>query len=228
MARYIQHIHLKKPDDFVYFIMNDYLQKNEFIMSDWKGEPAYRAGNPMTDGYRYLKWSYQDGFFHLEAWLKGSFGGEWNLEGYTAILVKKPYRESLEALIRVLQQEIPAPQPVGAQNMAGMQGNVPNNGAWNNQYSNMPGQQVIPVQTVDNHKAATGALTMGILSLVFCWIPIVAIVLGCLGISRARMGSGSSKDGAAKTGKICSIIGISLGVILWVFNFMYSMMGIWY
>ena len=40
MARYVKDITLNKPDDFVAFIVNDYLQKNKFVMSDWHGEPA--------------------------------------------------------------------------------------------------------------------------------------------------------------------------------------------
>ena len=57
MARFVQDLALNKPDDFVYFIMNDYLQKNGFVMSDWKGEPAYKAGDGVMEGYKYLKWS---------------------------------------------------------------------------------------------------------------------------------------------------------------------------
>ena len=55
MARYVRELVLNKPDDFVSFMMNDYLQKNKFSMSDWKGEPAYRAGDAMMEGYKYLK-----------------------------------------------------------------------------------------------------------------------------------------------------------------------------
>ena len=29
---------LNKPRRFVTFIMNDYLQKNQFVVSEWKGE----------------------------------------------------------------------------------------------------------------------------------------------------------------------------------------------
>ena len=91
----------------MYFIMNDYLQKQKFAMSDWKGEPAYRTGDGFVEGYKYLKWSYGNGHFHLEAWIKGSFGGEMGLEGFMGCLVKKPYRESLEQLVQVLQQPLP-------------------------------------------------------------------------------------------------------------------------
>ena len=101
-----------------------------------------------------------------------------------------------------LQQPVPLPQ--GMQNPQGAQG--------------MPNPQPIPVHTVDNTKAATMALTFGILSLVFCWIPIVSIIFACLGISRARMGSGSSKASQAKTGKILCIVGLVLAIVLWIAN----------
>ena len=82
--------------------MNDYLQKNGFTMSDWKGEPAYRAGDAMMEGYKYLKWSYVNGRFHLEAWLKGTFGGEWGLEGFVGTLQKKPYKNNLLQLMSTI------------------------------------------------------------------------------------------------------------------------------
>lgn len=211
MARFTQDIVLNKPDDFVYFIMNDYLQKNEFTMSNWKGEPAYQAGNAMVDGLRFLKWSYANGVLHLEAWLKGSMGGEWNLDGFVGCLMKKPYKESLMQLITVLQQTIPSPQ-----NMQGAPGAE----------AGADGKQVVHVQTVDNHSAATMGLVLGILSIVFCWLPLIAIILGCIGYSRARLGMCSSKAGAAKAGKVCSMIGIILGIVLWAMNFLLSMAGI--
>ena len=77
MARFVRDLVINQPDDFVHFIMNDYLQKNQFIMADWKGEPAYRAGDAMLEGYKYLKWFYSNGALHLEAWIKGTAGGEW-------------------------------------------------------------------------------------------------------------------------------------------------------
>lgn len=195
MARYVKELVLNQPGDFVQFIMNDYLQKNGFVMSDWKGEPAYRAGDPALEGYKYLKWSYMNGVFHLEAWMKGTFGGEWNLEGFVGSLQKKPYRESLEQLLRILQQ----PLPQGQQ---------------------MPMGAPIPVQTADNTGAATMALVFGILSVVIgLLIPIVGILMGCLGFSRARMGAGSSKAGQAKIGKILCIIGIVVAIVMWVLNF---------
>ena len=51
MARYVKDLVLNKPEDFVTFIMNDYLQKNQFVVSEWKGEPAYRTGDALMDGF---------------------------------------------------------------------------------------------------------------------------------------------------------------------------------
>lgn len=199
MARYIQDVVLNKPDDFVSFIMNDYLQKNGFKMSDWKGEPAFRAGDPMMEGYKFLKWSYVNGVFHLEAWLKGTFGGEWNLNGFVGIMMKKPYRQNLEQLITILQQSIPQP---------GMGAGQPGS----------PVPDVIQVQTVDNSSQATQALVFGILSLVFCWSLIFSILFACLAFSRSRMGAKSTKASQAQTGKILAIVGICLTLVLYILS----------
>lgn len=200
MARYVRDLVLNKPDDFVQFMMNDFLRKNSFVMSDWKGEPAYRTGDAMMEGYKYLKWNYSGGIFHLEAWMKGTFGGEWNLDGFVGTLQKKPYKASLEQLFVALNQPIPMNQT-----------GVPE------QMSPMP--NVVPVQTVDNSSAATMGLVFGIFSLIFAFlIPLVSILLACLGFSRARMGAGSSKAGLAKAGKILCIIGIIAAIVMWGLN----------
>ena len=104
MARYVKDLVLNKPEDFVTFIMNDYLQKNQFVVSEWKGEPAYRTGDALIEGYKYLKWSYENGTLHLEAWMKSTFGKEMGLDGFVGALQKKPYREGLEQLFHVLKQ----------------------------------------------------------------------------------------------------------------------------
>ena len=204
MARYVKELVLNKPEDFVQFMMNDYLRKNSFVMADWKGEPAYRTGDAMMEGYKYLKWYYNNGVFHLEAWMKGTFGGEWNLDGFVGTLQKKPYRESLEQLFEALKQPLPMEQ-----GMAAGQGGMPGN-------PGQPYQNVVPVHTVDNSGAATMGLLFGILSIVFAFlVPIVSILLACLGYSRARMGAGSRKAGQAKAGKILCIIGIITAIVMW-------------
>lgn len=246
MARFVKDVILDKPEDFVYFIMNDYLQKQKFAMSDWKGEPAYRTGDGFVEGYKYLKWSYGNGHFHLEAWIKGSFGGEMGLEGFMGCLVKKPYRESLEQLVQVLQQPLPQrvqSAPAGengqAEHMAGTGSQMPGAAESSVQTENAgeaagrtaaegsPTQaaapHVIPVQTVDHSKDAQTGLVLGIVAIVIgLFLPLFGIIFGCIGFSRARMGLGSLKDSQARAGKVCSIVGICTSAGIWVLNILLS------
>ena len=86
MSRYTNDLPLNKPVDFVQFMMNDYLSKNGFSTAEWKGQPVYRAGDPMLEGYKFMTWSYINGVLHVEAWLKGLFGGEMGLTGFVGCL----------------------------------------------------------------------------------------------------------------------------------------------
>lgn len=204
MARYVNELVLNQPDDFVQFIMNDFLQKNQYVLMDYKGEQVFRAGDAMVEGYRYLKWYYMNGVFHVEAWLTSVTGKEMDLDGFVGALQKKPYKDSLEQLYVALRQPVPAPQNMGQSgSQPGMQ----------------PGPQPVPVRTVDNTSAATMALVFGILSIVTGFlIPIVGIILSVVGLSRVRMGKGSSMAGRAKAGQICAIIGIVVSILMWLMN----------
>ena len=196
MARYVNELALNQSDDFVQFIMNDFLQKNQYVLMDYKGEQVFRAGDAMVEGYRYLKWYYMNGVFHVEAWLTSVTGKEMDLDGFVGALQKKPYKDSLEQLYAALRQQVSAPQNMG-----------------------QPGPQPIPVRTVDNTSAATMALVFGILSIVTGFlIPIVGIILSVVGLSRVRMGKGSSMAGRAKAGQICAIIGIVVSILMWLMN----------
>lgn len=203
MARYTQDVVLNKPDDFVLFMMNDYLQKESFSQSDWKGTPAYRRGDGFIEGFRYLTWNYNNGVLHLEAWLKGPLGGEQDLSGFWGWAVKAAYRSSLEDLIKLMHQEIP--QPTAAS------GTAPDNAT--------PVQNVVTVQTSNNTKAATLALILGIVSIVAsCFIPLIGLVCGFFAIISYRSGKGSTSAGQAKAGRVCGIIGICLAGVMYVLN----------
>lgn len=212
MSRYIQDVHLDKPVNFVNFIMNDFLTRNSFTLSDWKGETAYRTGDAAFEGFKYLKWSYNNGVFHLEAWMKGMFGGESDLEGFVAIAQKKPYKSSLESLISILQQPLPEQYHENAD------GTMP---------QDMSSQIVIPVQTVDNQTAATLALVFGIMSIVLALLaPLFGFLCGCVGFSQGRMGKASSKAGMARAGKVCSIVGLSLSAAIYILNIILTVAGV--
>ncbi len=158
------------------------------------------------EGYKFVKWSYMNGVFHLEAWMKGTFGGEWDLEGFVGTLQKKPFKESLEQLCVALQQPVLQGRP-NTQGQPYLQGQP------------YPQSQPIPVRTVDNTSAATMALVFGIFSVITAFIiPILGLLLGCLGFSRARMGMGSSKAGMAKIGKVLCIAGPIAAAVMWIYN----------
>lgn len=196
MARYRYDLVLNKPGDFVQFIMDDFLQKNHFTLTEYRGIPAYCSGDAMIEGYKYLKWSYSNGVFYIEAWLVGLAGTEMDLDGFVGTLQKKPFKDNLHQLYAALQQPV---------QMA--QGQV------------QGGPQAVPVYTVDNTGAATMALVFGVCSILIGWlIPLLGLIFGILGITRARYGAGSSFAGRAKAGRICSVIGLCLSVLMWVLN----------
>lgn len=200
MAKYVKELELNKPESFVTFIMEDYLKKNNFQMSTWKKESVYRTGDWMMEGYKYLNWSYINGVLRVEAWMKGTFGGEMGLTGFVGAVQKAPYRKGLEQLFEVLQQELPDGGADGAL-----------------------ASQAIPVRTVDDTGAATMALILGIVSIpASLFIPLVGLICACVGYSRGRMGSGSSNAGMAKAGKVLSIIGALVAAGMYVLNIFLS------
>lgn len=214
MARFIQDVVLNKPDNFVYFIMNDYLQKNGFVTSQWKGETAYRTGDGIIESCKYLNWTYTNGTLHLEAWMKGTFGGEWDLDGFVGCAFKKPYKNDLMQLISILQQPLP-------ENAEAMQGD---SAAMGENAAQQATPNPIPVQTVDNYSAAQQGLIFGILALVFCFSPILCVVFACIGFSRCKVGKNSSKANLAKIGNICCIVGLCIMAVLFILNFVLNIL----
>lgn len=216
MSRYINDVLLNKPVDFVTFMMNDYLQKNGFSMADYKGTPAYRAGDPMLEGYKYIIWGYNGSMLHVEAWMRGPFGGEMGLTGFYGILQKKPFKESLEQLFYLMNQPLPNGQPGAAaySQPEGAPGAAPYA-----QPSPYPAGAPIPVQTVDNSGPAIWALVFGVLAVIGgFFIPLLGILFGVLGVNRARLSIGSSKASMAKIGQVLSIVGAAIAVGMWVMN----------
>lgn len=228
MSRYINDVLLNKPADFVTFMMNDYLQKNGFSMADYKGTPAYRAGDPMLEGYKYIVWGYNGSTLHVEAWMRGSFGGEMGLTGFVGILQKKPFKESLEQLFYLMNQPLPNEQSYGQPGAAvyGQPAGAPYSqpagapaAAPYAQPGSYPAGAPIPVQTVDNSGPAIWALVFGVLAVIVgFFIPILGILFGVLGVNRARLSIGSSKAGMAKIGQVLSIVGAAIAVGMWVMN----------
>lgn len=103
---------LNQPEDFVTFIMNDFFQKSNFVRKEKHGESFYQCGNGMLAAPKFMKYSYVNGVFHLEAWLKtawlpGVYGSDMDLEGFTGAALKADMKRDINALLQLLHQPIP-------------------------------------------------------------------------------------------------------------------------
>ena len=161
MGRYIRDIVLNKPNDFVAFMINDYLNKEGFKLVEFKGQQVFRCGGGLFEMPKFLVWNYQNGVFHMEAWVRicwlpGVYGKENEIKGFCGALPKQMYKQSLEELERLLQQPLPNDNNQGGVNMSennnqgvnnllnqGMQNQgMPNQGMYNQGMPNqgMPNQ----------------------------------------------------------------------------------------
>lgn len=147
MARYIREERINKPNDFVDFIMSDFLQKHGFKLNTLKGETLWQDGSGWLVMPRFFKYWYRDGVIHLEAWMRypilpGVYLSENDMRGFMGCVPKNAYRNDIENLIQVLYQPLPQDNAWGtAQNYAGGQGF-----AANMQYNGMSGQPGMPGQ----------------------------------------------------------------------------------
>lgn len=81
----------------------------------------------------------------------------------------------------------------------------------------VPGQQ-----PVKNHQ--TSSLVLGILSILAALLsPMLAFILGGIGLAFASSDRRNFGPQASRAGRICSIVGIVLGVVMWVASFMFLM-----
>ena len=198
MARWIRDELLNQPADFVEFLMNDYLTKNGFLRVTRKGEQVWKEGDGFLTMARFLKYSYENGMLHLEAWT-GVFR-ESALTGFVGSLPKKFYRESLEELIRLLHQPIPS-EGMGAQ-----------------------GQPIV-VQVPDHAGPAVPALVCSILGIVSgLLIPIIGLIFSGFGMSLGQRARNSSKYSMAKTAVILGTIGMVLSLLNWIGGIILNLM----
>ena len=98
---------LEKSEEEVRAIMEKYLKDQDFVVSKKYGGQTYRSETANMFGFKYLKWSYKEGNFSLEAWLYGTLNIDWNMNnaGFLAYTIINPYKKSLLALIGTLKKE---------------------------------------------------------------------------------------------------------------------------
>ena len=204
MARYIREVQLDRPDDFVQYIMTDFLGKHGFRLGEFKGEQVYRAGGGLIEIPKFLSWGYQNGVFHVEAWtrncwLPGVYGRENAMTGWMGCVPKNAYKKDIEELISLLYQ--PLPQDAG---VPGMQG---------------AGQPVY-VRGTDTSRYAT----MGLIGLIAGLIvPLIGVIFGALGITYGNKAKNSPKKGIATAALVIGIIAVVISVVSWGINIFVTM-----
>ncbi len=107
MARYIKEIELGIAPEKVEEILEDFLQENTFYKTTWKGEACYTADFSVLKEVQFLKYSYENGVLHFEAWLRNGASKEQGLTGMGAMDLKKPYLEAVLSLLGRCIQESP-------------------------------------------------------------------------------------------------------------------------
>ena len=193
MARYVNEIVLNKPDDFVHYIMNDYITKCGFKPKTKKGEQILQDGSGFLTAPRFLKYSYFNGVLHIEAWLNSGFGGEMNLEGTYVFAIKKAYKDELNEIINLLCQPLPQVNPSGGYNMP------------------------VTVYTFDTSKKALPGLLLGIFGTVAAFLlPLIGLLLSGFGFVYSKKATHSTKHSMANVGMVFSVLGIVLSIVMWI------------
>ncbi len=71
----------------------------------------------------------------------------------------------------------------------------------------------------DINKKVNTAFILGIVSIIAgLLLPVAGVIIGCIGLSKAKAGMNSELEDKAKKAKICSMIGIVISVAWWIFN----------
>lgn len=232
MARYIREEYINKPQEFVDFIMQDFLKKQKFEPNNLDGEQIWQDGIGMLSMPRFFKYYYMNGVIHLEAWTRTPlFAGiyckkENDLTGFYGSVPKKAYRKDIENLIQVLYQPLPSDQPylqspygqqVQGQNMYGQ----PVMGQ--NPYPYQPGMNgngPIMVQGVDNKNLAIAGFVFSLVAIPLCFLNgFLGLIWACIGMGYSHKSLDSSKKGLATAGWILGILALIVAIvwILWAF-----------
>lgn len=207
MSRFVADYTISKPDDMIKFIAEDFLKKEGFSQTVYKGENVWKKGIGAVTAPQFIKLQYGQGHVHLEAWIK-SFG-EHGLTGFYGAIPKSELNSRVQNLVRLLSQEVnPADGAPAAQGAAA----VPSGNA-----------APVPIAVHNPTSKATISIVTGILSIPLSWfIPLVGVILGIVGISTGKVGKQSTAKGMATAGFITGIIGVVLGVVVWILNFIAS------
>ncbi|HOM01548.1 MAG TPA: hypothetical protein PLH43_01800 [Acetivibrio sp.] len=214
MPRFKTDIVLNKPEDFVNFIIKDFMNKEGFKYTVYKGENVWQHGNGWLTSPQFIKTTYINGTLTIEAWLKfawlpGVYSGEMDLDGFVGALIKNMLRDKVNNLINLLKQPLPNETTKNFNEFEiGGSGN----------YQNIPRNGPILVKTHDTSGNAKFSLIFGLISLIGFLFPVFGIIFGTLSIAYAGRGINSSKNGMAIAGMVISIFMIIISILLLILN----------
>ncbi len=112
MKRYALDLQTGRPDDQIRQIVTDYMSREGFTYTTYKGEELWKKGVGMMAAPQFMKVNFQNGQVHIEAWLKyvilpGVYCGEMGLKGFWGWAVKKTLKQRVDTLVSILTQQAP-------------------------------------------------------------------------------------------------------------------------
>lgn len=105
--RFVADFQTNQTDEAIQYIVTDFLTREGFVYTDYKGELVWKKGTGMLTAPQFIKvWS-QNGYVHLEAWLKqailpGVYCGEMGLTGFYGFAIKKVLKDRVDMLTSFL------------------------------------------------------------------------------------------------------------------------------
>ncbi len=229
MGRYIRMEVINQPNDFVDYVINDFIMKQGFKYILFKGEYVYKSGDGFIEIPKFFSYKYEDGIIRIEAWTRtvsmiGIYGKENDLSGFSGKIAKDAYKSDIEQLIMLLKQH------AGNQQMNGYPLNSQPSGdtldyarqTYGYQQNNQPqyNNSTVYVRGFDTEKYAKMTLGYGIagLCLSWIWMGIFFDIMAFVYFDRARK---SSRRGSAIAGLICAILGFVISVVVTMVFFYY-------
>lgn len=190
MSRYINDINVNKPDDFVFKLINEHIRTKKYEIIFIGKEKVWKTKtvNPFVS--KLLRYEYQNGILHIEAWLKNG-AREFNLDGKSFSGLCKAYKQELEHLSDVLKNTKAQREPDGSYD-------IPNN-------KKKVSPMLISILSV---LLGLVGVAMGF------YVPLLGIFINAFGLIFSKKGSEAPNKIVANIGMIISTIGIFLSVIL--------------
>ncbi|MBP3460558.1 MAG: hypothetical protein J6K58_15265 [Lachnospiraceae bacterium] len=212
MARYIIEEQLNKPADFVDYIIRDFADRYGMKVVERKGERYLECKDYIIGGVMRFKHTYYNGFIHIEAWLKGSFGMEVGLDGFWGWGIKAMYKSRIDELMAALRQPLPS------------DGMLYQNPQMSNMAMGNTGQPIAVRGTGNPAHATTALIFSGFaVAIGFC-IPIIAIILAGSGVYYAKSAMGTAEDKKAQLAYRLSIWAIVIVGVMFIINLLLIVM----